>query len=369
MNRSFFEYLGMADMEKVHSQTLAWIFSENCHGLTQKDKNALFASVFRATEGSDSIESIQTEIGSIDIIISTKNVVIIIENKLKSFQHSNQLEKYKEYAEKRFSGRKILFFYLTLIPENIMNNKWHRLSYSVILEELGKINFQSNNHGVILQEYYAYLNRLVNITNNFNNNFKTFDLVFTDGKKRKEDKIFEKYENEQIEFIAKNQLETILQKFYLIKLADAVNHDDFFITDTRGDALINFHLRHNLRLGDNNYTTFIQFQGNLVKFAFAIEGDKYATSKKEWVSDVIMWMQSLIISEYNKYKFETINKPKSRAYISISRKIDNEYWKLNLDSICKELKEAIATGMDLTQELIEKSNGNISINNVVSQPN
>lgn len=362
MKKSFFEYLGMADMEKMHSQVLSWLFSKNCNAITEVSKLELLNSIFDIGVDFKNIETTQTEINGIDILISTENHVIIVENKLKTFQHSFQLERYKDYAERRFEGHKISYFYLTLIPEKIKNKEWHRLSYSTILSEINKIRIEENTHGVILKEYLIYLERLVHISEEFIAKFQDYDLVFTDGKKRKEDKVNQIYTNEQIEFIAKNQLETIFQKFYLNKLADNLKHKDFFITDTRGDALINLHLKHNLKLGGNNYTTFIQFQGNLIKFAFAIEGEKYSTSKKEWIEDVIDWMQKLTKSELNRFKFTNLNKPKSKAYVSISRKITEKYWKLSIEQICQELTAAIETGEALTEQLLEISNGKISDN-------
>ena len=41
MRKSFFEYLGIADIERVHSQFFAWIFSSDCQAIDSTYKNDL----------------------------------------------------------------------------------------------------------------------------------------------------------------------------------------------------------------------------------------------------------------------------------------------------------------------------------------
>lgn len=52
-----------------------------------------------------------------DILIKTEKMVIIIENKLKSSEHSDQLLKYTGAIEEKYKDQKSIFFFLTLIDE------------------------------------------------------------------------------------------------------------------------------------------------------------------------------------------------------------------------------------------------------------
>ena len=46
MNGSFFDRIGVADMEKVHSAVIGWIFSDDCKAFTNQQKSVLLCSLF-----------------------------------------------------------------------------------------------------------------------------------------------------------------------------------------------------------------------------------------------------------------------------------------------------------------------------------
>ena len=114
MKKSFFEYLGLADVERIHSQFLAWVLSPDCNAVNQIERKNLFREIFNVN---GTITDIQTERNRIDILISTAKDIIVIENKIKSSQHSNQLENYRKFCKKSFPFHKIHYFFLTLIKE------------------------------------------------------------------------------------------------------------------------------------------------------------------------------------------------------------------------------------------------------------
>ena len=47
MNGSFFDRIGVADMEKVHSAVIGWIFSDDCNALTNQQKSDLLSCLFQ----------------------------------------------------------------------------------------------------------------------------------------------------------------------------------------------------------------------------------------------------------------------------------------------------------------------------------
>ena len=95
--KGFFEFIAAADAEKVHSQTIGWIFSENCEVFDDNDKSSMLKELINVkNEKIDFIPTrVDVEISDIDILITCGDKLIIIENKIKSSHHSNQLFKYK----------------------------------------------------------------------------------------------------------------------------------------------------------------------------------------------------------------------------------------------------------------------------------
>ena len=100
--KDFFEFIAAADAEKVHSQTIGWIFSENCEVFDDNDKSSMLKELVNVeNEKFDFIPTrVDVEISDIDILITCGDKLIIIENKIKSSQHSNQLDKYKYITAK-----------------------------------------------------------------------------------------------------------------------------------------------------------------------------------------------------------------------------------------------------------------------------
>jgi len=154
---NLFETLNLVNVEIRHSNVLSWLLNPNeNHGL-----NTYFLNIFLKRFISDNktvIEAlnvfdiemlnyndveIRREWKNIDILIiikeSDKNIVIAIENKIKSTEHSNQLERYREIVEKEFANFHRLYVFLT--PENTIptDESWNNLSYSTVSELIENI--------------------------------------------------------------------------------------------------------------------------------------------------------------------------------------------------------------------------------------
>ncbi|MEY2705229.1 MAG: hypothetical protein RL407_1291 [Bacteroidota bacterium] len=96
--KGFFEFIAAADSEKVHSQTIGWIFSKNCNVFEPNEKSEILNALLnqKSKKNEDfTPEKVLVEFDDIDILIETKKCLIVIENKIKSSQHSNQLFKYE----------------------------------------------------------------------------------------------------------------------------------------------------------------------------------------------------------------------------------------------------------------------------------
>jgi len=147
---NLFETLELVNAEIRHSNVLSWLLNPNeNHGL-----NTYFLNIFLKhfiSENKTIIDTlsifdiemlnyndveIRREWKNIDILIiikeTDKNIVIAIENKIKSSEHSNQLVRYREIIEKEFDNYKKLFVFLT--PENTIpsDENWINFNYTTI---------------------------------------------------------------------------------------------------------------------------------------------------------------------------------------------------------------------------------------------
>jgi hypothetical protein len=358
-SKSFFEYLGLADVERIHSQFLAWVFSPNCDAIASSDKEEFFFNLFGIR---GPIISVQTEKENIDIIIESDKDVVIIENKIKSSQHSDQLERYVNYCEKNFKSFNRKYFFLTLVNEKTQKPKvvisdtikWEKITYSDIYHKGFKLlNLKpKSNQSAIIQEYILFLKRLDSVLSDFQNNTIKYDKVFLEGGKKKQDKIQRNY-NENEWFIASNQLETILQKCFLMRLVDEMTKSDAIVSETHGDALVDFYIEKNIMLEGRAFKTMLELQGSNLKFIFSIQ-EGYLSSDKSWITKIEQIMDQLAV--HNKFDYRKVNKPKKLAYISISKKINGYYWHESIDALAKKINLEISYCQEMTSSIKELLN-------------
>lgn len=346
MTKSFFEYLGLADVERIHSQFLAWVLSDDCDAFNQQERKKLFKNIFKV---SGKIIDIQTERNRIDILIKTSTAIIIVENKIKSSQHSNQLDNYKKFCEETFSNHEKHYFFLTLIGEKTRDPDWQRLTYSTIFKHLSRVKLKANNnHSSIIREYLIFLQRLKEVVSDFKTNTSSYNMVFLDGNKKKQDKESSVYKTANEQFIAANQLETILQKSFLSSLVDEIKNPTGIVNDTRGDALVDFPLESGIEFEGRKYSAALQLQKHTIKFTF--QSVDYKTSDKVWIEKkVIPLMKKL--SKQNLFKYKKLNPPKDLAYVSISKKLKDPYWHNSIEDLAKFINSEITNCRAMIEQL------------------
>lgn len=179
MNGSFFDKIGVADMEKVHSAVIGWMFSDDCCALNKQQKSELLCSLFHVMP-SQTFNSFVVEVEHHDIdvlIITDNNTCWVIENKIKSSQHSNQLDKYydiingipvkigrKTHIIEDYKALNKHFCYLTLVNEQpqCINNVWVNTTYKSFSTALNSVlsNDNRNSDYIILKEYLCYISNL-----------------------------------------------------------------------------------------------------------------------------------------------------------------------------------------------------------------
>ncbi len=145
---NIFEALGAIKVELRHSEFLAFLMNPNQnHGLGDffikrllqkavagKVINSLpFTAIDLDIWNLDDIE-IRREWHQIDILVLSEahQLAIIIENKIDTKEHSNQLQRYYKSVEQQFHNWRILGIYLTPDGDIASDNRYLSLSYEVI---------------------------------------------------------------------------------------------------------------------------------------------------------------------------------------------------------------------------------------------
>ncbi|CAL2082909.1 conserved hypothetical protein [Tenacibaculum dicentrarchi] len=342
MNRTFFEYLGIADMEKIHSQILQWILSKDNKSLTSNQKNEFISDFLNITNFE--VSEIITEYEKIDILIKSQNGVICIENKLKSSQHSNQLNRYKESIQQKYGNINTDFFFLTLIDEKSNNDNWKNISYNQLLNSLQKLKIQNNTDGLILLEYIKTLENFSIIIADFLETPSDFINVFDDGHKTKHQKK-EEIKNPKQRFISDNQLETIFQKMYFKKVADLLNLTDYYIVETHGNAILGVPIEKEILIDGKYFNFGFDYQKGTFK-TMCISTD-YENSKS---TDIPSQIPELFekIKHNQKYGYKRVNKPRTKAQHSLTKNNKN-----NIGIDIKQFAEIFKIEMNLSKELIQ----------------
>jgi hypothetical protein len=311
--KGFFEFISAADSEKVHSQTIGWIFSEYCNVFNPDDKSAILNELCFNKQiikhDFKTIEKVEVEVNDIDILIEGDDWRIVIENKIKSSQHSNQLLKYeyitsktiedaKEIEEqcslkniihdltpsKRLGGEKQPYYvYLSLIEEEPNGfNKWNPINYltlyRVIKKHLTKKGVVDHTDWAFVESYLQTINNLSSAADFFIKSPNDFSFVFSEGKMTKNQLLNLRTEENTASWYIKNlQLETILQKWFYSALVKSIYRRGFNfeynIGETHGTALLDFFFDE-ITIDNKKYKSILQFQGNAVKLALAGYSDK-----------------------------------------------------------------------------------------------
>jgi hypothetical protein len=337
--KGFFEFIAAADAEKVHSQTIGWMFSKNCDVFDDNDKSSILNELIFNGENKK-VEFIPTkvdvEINDIDILITCGDKLVVIENKIKSSQHSNQLFKYeyltanneltarecflqwkfpdrynqikpnlnddnflnvfevlkdeglstKDFkCDLEIQGKNPFYIYLTLIEEEPLGTKekWNKVSYSrlhdVLTNYLKNKEHQDTENFWILKSYVSTIQNLSSAANSFINNPKDFEFVFKEGKKSE---IVNHEHNAASGYIKICKMQTSLQKWFYSKLIEevkSINQElfksiEYSISETHGTALLDFSFKE-ITIYGKECVPILQFQGSAIKLALV------GTSKTE----------------------------------------------------------------------------------------
>jgi len=183
---NIFTSLRIESSEIRHSNFLSWLTDPNeTHGLGDYFLKLLIKRIARIANSFqiDTVSLIDIDYWDlensevfreekyIDLLIKDdKNkFVCVIENKIKSTEHDNQLQRYFNHVISEFPDYKKMFVYLTVegeIPESDSSNNWIPFSYSQIVETIdyllkSKGNTLSNEIHIFISHYLEMLRRYI----------------------------------------------------------------------------------------------------------------------------------------------------------------------------------------------------------------
>ena len=188
---NIFDTLRITRTEIRHSDFLCWLLDpgEN-HGLGDIFLRKFLRDIFsdekvsgRSIIDADILDlsgiDIRREWCHIDILIILEKDVIVIENKIDSQDHSNQLMRYKEIVDSAFSDKKIYKHYVYLTQQGtdpineISQDYYSNYSYREIVEILKTIleihdNSIPTRTKIYIEDYYNMLRRTILMNDEMN---------------------------------------------------------------------------------------------------------------------------------------------------------------------------------------------------------
>lgn len=178
-NFNIFDVLKISRTEIRHSNMISWLLNPyETHGLNDLFLRALIRVIIKnGTFGNaEPIElmtadlrgvQILREWEDIDILISSEEFVIAIENKIDSAEHDDQLEKYTTVIENQYKEQKKVYLYLTPFGVSPSDSNWEIISYTDILEaivsafEFKKIDLTDGSKQLIQDYIHLLRSRIV----------------------------------------------------------------------------------------------------------------------------------------------------------------------------------------------------------------
>ena len=154
---NIFKVLKLENYEIRHSNFLAWLLNPNSsHGI----KN-LFLKKFinkidkKLSYDENDIIEIHREKDNIDILLlnDTKKYLLLIENKINSNQHDNQLKRYEEITSKKYGDYDKKYIYLKPEENEVIPENYLYISYKDIVEIIKDIEVKNNEVNTLLKHF------------------------------------------------------------------------------------------------------------------------------------------------------------------------------------------------------------------------
>lgn len=394
---NFFNYIGVADIERVHSSVIAWMLSENCHAFSQTVKSKILRKMFGVDENNITYSKIGTQVESdhIDIVFTTKQndmndmkTLWVVENKIKSLEHKVnnvkwQTEEYADKIMKKNSEGMNHFVLLSLTGEDAKSNKikWHSLKYEDLYDIFKEAERATDNnqatkcHKAIVDEYLGSLWNIIDSLQKYLKNPEDFPQIFHKLPNRDKENLDNSQETNQ--FILSNNLESIFQIALYNKIVKCIKccYDDkcedlkeYNISGSarNGDAEIIFKAQTIGQIGTDKITIAISFQSGTYKIVIAADDAYQSNDTKRWdkcLKKICSFGIDKICEDKNKcgWKF---NKPKTgkngqKPRVSITKRVSNEpkwYEDKTYQELVKIMCDGFNEALDKKKEILRLIN-------------
>jgi hypothetical protein len=152
---NIFEAIGHVHSELRHSAFVAFLLDpQGTHGLNDfflrrfiqisldnDNSDNRTAEIIKFSTADLGSSSVMREYRNIDIIVVNdhEELVIVIENKIRSTEHSEQLLKYRKFTEETYPDHRKLFIYLTPDGEKPSDSNYKAMSYDIVADLIGEV--------------------------------------------------------------------------------------------------------------------------------------------------------------------------------------------------------------------------------------
>ena len=357
---SFFEIISISDKERIHSSMIGWMLSNKCNVLTDDIKKGFFKSVLGIKTENFKIDEVINEYKKVDIYIKTDKFNVLIENKLKSTQHSNQLAKYNKTFN-LIDEKNSHPFLLSLIEEEPEQSNWKTITYNKVLSYFKQFvdDFKGEEKEIIyLNDYLLFLEKLTVSFNLFHEETSSFEYIF--------DKNCSENSDERMKsFIVDNKLSQIFNISFFKELIKDLSLKNFLgisIEHYRIGKGSGGSIHFTLTIEDDipfmgfKCRTELQIEGTACKFSFT-DTEYHTDTDTKTRYEKFINSKPNIIKIFEKYKesekneFIKCNKPKRKGRVSISRTMKKKYWLMDRKELEKFLEYEIKIARDLTVDL------------------
>lgn len=381
--QTFFESMSIAGLEKIHTQMINWIINNNeiSSNIRISVLNALFDTQIKLDALPIYGMTEFTNKKSIDFLARVDSHLFILENKVNSSQHDNQLDEYSAIIKKNMEESKknasqysffksvheIHYAFLTLIgelPTSETHSKWKSITYtqwkkaidyhwSVMKKQL------SPRNQAIMEDYRETLCKMVKFTKLFVNenecpNPKDYPHILFASKKQKHEKFFlltdnNYYANETERYIAQQNMETMMQKAFFRKIAKDLHLPKeimYDIQETHGSALLQITSKILTDKNGIEYAVGIQFQNETAKINYRHKNLNNYKKSQGPVPERIKKIFTTISKKEKEFKFK-INNGTTKKYISISCPLSEKVAEMNYQETLNIFKKTYKKFSDI----------------------
>lgn len=299
---SFFEMLGVAGQERIHTQFLAWILAPQGSPLQDAQRALIVRALIGGGEANQACvhltpRVVMTEVKHIDLLLVLDGHVVFLENKLKARQSAGQLARYNVAIEEvcaapghfgLWEGARIpLRVFLNFSGETNVDG-WRDVDYGQLARALRRLPTLD----AFVLGYQRFLAKLRGFRARYLRNHRTHSGVARNAGLNGTARL-RAASNQQLgeleQFLLMQRLDTVFCEALFFRVAKRLPGQVFHqVGDTRGHALLQSTFFECTIVGAPAGVCFhvgAQLQRGTIKLNISA-GDRYAQSSRDWIAPV-----------------------------------------------------------------------------------